>query len=70
MSVHLRKEKGGTGIGPHFWDEDGAVVEVPDGLAAELLAIPDGGFTRADPPKAKAAAPKPAAAVPAAKADS
>jgi hypothetical protein len=56
--VWLKKEKGGTSIGPHHWPEDGSVAEVPDGLAADLLAIPDGGFSMADPPKppAKAAA--------------
>jgi hypothetical protein len=48
--VWLKKAKGGTSIGPHHWPEDGSVTEVPDHLAADLLAIPDGGYSKADPP--------------------
>lgn len=40
----LRKEKAGSTIG-HVWENDGDVHDVPDQLAAELLAIPGGGFT-------------------------
>lgn len=49
----LRKEQGGTGIGDYFWDKDGDVVEVPDSLGYELLAIKGGGFTEVPPHEAK-----------------
>lgn len=49
-TVWLRKEKGGTSIGPHDWPEDGSACEVPKGLAADLLRIPDGGFSVTEPP--------------------
>jgi hypothetical protein len=75
----LRKERGESGIGPHWWPADGSVIEVPDHLAADLLAIDPGEYSKAEAPKpepkaaAKTAepakaedAPKPAA--PAAKA--
>jgi hypothetical protein len=52
--VWLKKERGESGVGPHWWPADGAVIEVPDHLAHDLLAIPDGGYSAADPP------PKPA----------
>ena len=54
----LRKAQGGASIGPHHWPHDGAVAEVPDDLAGELLAIPDGGYTKTDGPDPE---PKPAA---------
>ena len=54
----LKKAQGGTGIGPHHWPHDGAVTEVPDHLAGELLAIPGGGYSKADGPEPE---PKPAA---------
>lgn len=60
----LRKDKGGTSIGPYRWPGDGSVTEVPDHLAADLLAIPDGGYSKAAAPEPKAepkAAPKPPA---------
>jgi len=64
--VWLRKERGGSGVGPYWWPEDGTVTEVADeGLAAELLAIPDGGYTKVDGPDPE---PKPAAKPAAAKA--
>jgi hypothetical protein len=47
----LRKEKGGTAIGPHEWPEDGAACDVPDDLARSLLRIPDGGYSVTDPPR-------------------
>jgi len=47
----LKKEQGGSAVGEYAWDKDGDVTEVPDGLAAELLAIPDGGYSRAEEPK-------------------
>lgn len=49
-TVWLRKEKGGTSIGPHDWPEDGSACEVPQSLAADLLRIPDGGFSVTEPP--------------------
>jgi len=73
--VWLKKARGESGVGPHWWPGDGSVIEVPDQLAADLLAIPDGGYTKADPPKpepkpVKAAASEPpkAEAAPPAKA--
>ena len=58
----LRKERGGSGIGPHHWPHDGAVTEVPDQLAGELLAIPGAGYSKADGPDPEPEKPKPAAA--------
>lgn len=46
----LRKETGGTSIGPHEWPEDGSVTEVPDELGRSLMAIPDCGFEKVDGP--------------------
>ena len=70
--VWLKKNQGGSGVGEWWWPEDGSVVDVRDEpLALALLAIPDGGYSKADEPKpaAKApaakAAPAPAAAAPA-----
>lgn len=63
----LRREKGGGGVGEWFWPEDGSVIEVPDEkIAAALLAIPDGGYTRAEEPKPAPKAPAAAKAAPAA----
>lgn len=42
--MFLRKALAGSAA-THTWPHDGAVVEVPDHVAAELLLIPDGGFT-------------------------
>ena len=62
----LRKARGESGVGEWYWPEDNSVVEVADeALAAELLAIPDGGYTKVDGPEPKPAA-KPAAAAKAA----
>lgn len=57
--MFLSKAKGGSGIGPHWWDEDGAVIEVPDELGREILRIPGHDFTEQAGPAEK---PKPAAA--------
>jgi hypothetical protein len=46
----LRKEQGGSQIGPHMWEGDGDVTEVPDALGASLLAIRGAGFTAVEPP--------------------
>lgn len=47
--MRLRKTTGVPGAAPggHAWDTDTDEVEVPDGLAAELLAIPGAGFAEA-----------------------
>ena len=45
----LRKERGGTQIGPYSWPEDGSVTEVDEETARGLLAIPDSGFSVAEP---------------------
>ena len=51
----LKKDKGGSAILWHgteySWPEDGYVIEVPDNLAADLLAIPGGGYSRAEAPQ-------------------
>lgn len=46
----LRKDTAGTAA-EHVWDKDGAVVEVPDSLGQELLAIRGAGFAEVDAPK-------------------
>lgn len=43
--LHVSKARAGSSSLGFTWDADGAVVEVPDEVAAELVAIPDGGFT-------------------------
>ena len=40
----LAKRQGGTTIHGHHWEHDDAAVDVPYGLAVELLAIKGGGF--------------------------
>jgi hypothetical protein len=40
----------GAAPGGYVWDTPADVVDVPDDLAAELLAIPRGGFEPAAPP--------------------
>lgn len=60
----VRKDKAGSAPG-YTWDKDGQVLEVPDALGADLVAIPGGGFTEiapgnADEPVVEAPpAPKP-----------
>ena len=49
MHVHIRKELAGHASSGYTWTEDGAVVPVEPEHAAELLRIPDGGFTAVDP---------------------
>lgn len=46
--VLLRKRHAGTTSLGYQWNKNGEVVEVRDDHAAELLAIPDGGFSVAD----------------------
>lgn len=43
----LRKAQAGSAPG-YTWDTDGAVVDVEDDLAFDLLDIPGGGFTVAE----------------------
>ncbi|WP_134667846.1 hypothetical protein [Amycolatopsis sp. CFH S0078] len=40
----LRKHIGGCTVAGHEWAEDGAVVEVPDELGTELMAIAPGDY--------------------------
>lgn len=63
----LKKIQGGSGVGEWWWPEDGSVIEVTDNtVALALLAIPDGGYSKADEPKPAAKAPAAKAAPPAA----
>jgi hypothetical protein len=47
---HIRKARAGNDSFGNEWPEDGAVVDVPVEQAAELVAIPDGGFSEASAP--------------------
>lgn len=47
--MFLRKDQAGSAPG-HTWEKPGDVVEVDDELAYQLLAIPYGGFSEAEPP--------------------
>ena len=60
MALHVRKERAGNTSLGHSWPQDGAVVEIPDEHAHELVQIRDGGFSivAAPEPKPKAAALK------------
>jgi hypothetical protein len=57
--MRLRKTTGVPGAAPggHTWDSDTDEVEVPDDLAAELLAIPGGGFAEVEVPTADSETP-------------
>jgi hypothetical protein len=63
----LVKEQGGTTIAGYCWENDGDAVDVPQHLAAELLAIQGGDFSvpddeddpRPDPPKGRGRRAKP-----------
>lgn len=48
--MYIKKARAGSVPG-YTWDKDGAVVEVHDELAEELLMIPHGGFTVAAAPQ-------------------
>lgn len=62
----LVKAQGGCSIGPYTWEKDGDAVEVDDKIAADLLAIPGGGFSVPEPkPATKKAAAKAADPAPA-----
>lgn len=56
--MYLRKAQAGGAPG-HQWEHDGQVIEVDDDLAWELLAIPNGGFSEAEPPQDEPAEPEP-----------
>lgn len=43
--VRIRKEKGGSGVGPYWWPEEDPVCEVPEELARDLLARPEEGWS-------------------------
>jgi hypothetical protein len=61
--VWLRKARGESSIGPHWWPHDGAAIEVPDELGHRILAIQGHDFTRLPgEPEPEPAAPEPAAA--------
>ncbi|MEE6264876.1 hypothetical protein V2E29_04345 [Streptomyces diastatochromogenes] len=51
----LRKTKllPGGAPGGYEWNSDQDVVEVPDDLGVELVAVPDAGFAEVAPPAAK-----------------
>lgn len=44
----LRKARAGSAAA-YVWSHDGAVVEVPDHIGAELVDIPDAGFSEVSP---------------------
>lgn len=50
--MYLRKERAGSAPG-HEWPHDGAVIEVRDDLAEQLIRIPGGGFSVAPAPTAE-----------------
>lgn len=47
--VLVRKRRAGSSSHGHQWPDDGAVVDVPEVDARELVAIPDGGFDVVEP---------------------
>lgn len=57
--MHIRKARAGS-IPGHTWEHDGAVVEVENALAEQLLLIPGGGFSIAEVPKMEEPQPEPA----------
>jgi hypothetical protein len=58
--MYLAKASGGTTLNylgkPYTWEADGDVLEVPDALGAQLLAIHGAGYTEIPPEEVKAAA--------------
>jgi hypothetical protein len=46
----LKKAHAGSASGGYEWKSDGAVIEVPDEMGAELIEHPGGEFTEADKP--------------------
>lgn len=49
--MFLRRARAGS-TATHTWPHDGSVVEVPDHLGAQYLAIPDAGFSAVSPEQA------------------
>lgn len=45
----LRKAQGNVSIGDYVWEKDGDVVDVPDWMAHELLAIKGNDYTEVMP---------------------
>jgi hypothetical protein len=54
--MFLRKAQGNCSIAEYEWPHDDSVVEVPDWLGMELLAIPRNDFTEVRPAHTLAAA--------------
>lgn len=42
--ARVSKDSAGSVSGGYAWDKAGAVIDVPDAIATQLLAIPGGGF--------------------------
>jgi hypothetical protein len=68
----VRKDRAGTSSGGYEWKNDGEIVEVDEQHAAELMRIPNGGFSivfpdedqaEAEAEQVEAPAPIPAAAL-------
>jgi hypothetical protein len=55
--AHLRKDNAGSTSTGYVWPHDGAVVEVDDQHAHELLAIQDAGFSLVAAPEPVVEAP-------------
>jgi len=65
----LLKKDQAAQVGAYDWENDGDTVDVDDDFAAELLAIPGGDFTVAEPDPEPEPKVTKAAAAKAAKAD-
>ncbi|MGW1071579.1 hypothetical protein [Streptomyces sp. NPDC002537] len=59
MWLRKTRQLPGSAPGGYAWSTHEDVVEVPDGLATDLLAIPDAGFTEAAAPSGPATASAP-----------
>lgn len=57
--VQVSKAQAGSDSHGHVWDTDGAVVEVTEDEARDLVAIPDGGFAVVEPTADEPAAKSP-----------
>ena len=53
----LRKEKGGTSVGPYSWPKDGSVCETDDITGRALLAIDGAGYSEVPAPGPEAGEP-------------
>lgn len=52
--MHVRKRNPGGDSFGHIWEEPGAVVEMPEWQAVELLGVPGDEFTVVQPPEPEA----------------